>query len=236
MGMKVLDVGSGAGDVALLVADLVGQSGSVIGVDIDPVILETARRRAHTAGLANVSFIAGDFRSIALDNDFDAVVGRNVLLYLGDQSLALHKVASQLRPGGILAFQEVDFSLSESTYANSATPPLFRQWGIWVAEAFRHSDAELQIGFKLPRAFLDAGLPLPQMYIDGVVGVGPDWGGYDYCADTLRSILPVLLQFGIATAEELNVDTFAERMRKEVIHQHGVILLFLMMNAWTNKV
>ena len=40
-GMKVLDIGSGAGDVALLAADLVGPSGTVIGVDSDPAVLET---------------------------------------------------------------------------------------------------------------------------------------------------------------------------------------------------
>jgi ubiquinone/menaquinone biosynthesis C-methylase UbiE len=59
-GMKVLDVGCGAGDVALLVADLVGPGGAVIGVDLNPAILETAQRRVQMAGLAHVSFIEGD--------------------------------------------------------------------------------------------------------------------------------------------------------------------------------
>src|SRR5947209_19663893 len=58
-GMKVLDVGSGAGDVALLVADLVGPQGAVIGVEQDPGVLRTARDRAGAAGLAQVSFVAG---------------------------------------------------------------------------------------------------------------------------------------------------------------------------------
>ena len=44
-GMKVLDVGSGAGDMALLLADLVGPLGSVVGVEINPTILDTARVR-----------------------------------------------------------------------------------------------------------------------------------------------------------------------------------------------
>jgi ubiquinone/menaquinone biosynthesis C-methylase UbiE len=51
VGMKVLDVGSGAGDVALLVAELVGPGGQIVGVDTNPTILETARARAATAGL-----------------------------------------------------------------------------------------------------------------------------------------------------------------------------------------
>ena len=55
-GMKVLDVGSGAGDVALLAAELVGPTGSVVGVDQDAGVLDTARARAEASGRTNVSF------------------------------------------------------------------------------------------------------------------------------------------------------------------------------------
>jgi ubiquinone/menaquinone biosynthesis C-methylase UbiE len=78
-GMKVLDVGSGAGDVSLLLADMVGMSGTVMGVDINAELLETARARADAAGLRNVTFTVGDAASAALAEDFDAVVGRCVL-------------------------------------------------------------------------------------------------------------------------------------------------------------
>ena len=61
-GMKVLDVGTGAGDVALLLADLVGPEGSVIGVDSNPELVETARARVAEAGLGNVSFVSATRR------------------------------------------------------------------------------------------------------------------------------------------------------------------------------
>ena len=48
-GMRVLDVGSGAGDVALLAAEIVGPGGAVVGVDANAAILETARGRAQAA-------------------------------------------------------------------------------------------------------------------------------------------------------------------------------------------
>src|SRR5215831_10506873 len=54
-GMKVLEVGSGAGDVALLAAGLVGPTGTVIGVDNNQAILETARAHAQAARLTQVS-------------------------------------------------------------------------------------------------------------------------------------------------------------------------------------
>src|SRR5437870_1033975 len=56
-GMRVLDIGCGAGDVALTAAALVGPSGAVVGLDMNPAILETARRRAREAGLSNAAFV-----------------------------------------------------------------------------------------------------------------------------------------------------------------------------------
>src|SRR5215207_11311970 len=94
-GMKVLDVGSGAGDVALLAAELVGPHGTGVGVDSNPLILETARKRVQAAGLNNTSFVDTDISHLALDEDFDAVVGRCVLFFLSDPAV-LRRLASHL--------------------------------------------------------------------------------------------------------------------------------------------
>jgi SAM-dependent methyltransferase len=50
-GMRILDMGSGAGDVSFLVADLVGPTGSVVGVDVNPDVIRTASTRAQARGL-----------------------------------------------------------------------------------------------------------------------------------------------------------------------------------------
>ncbi len=234
-GMKVLDVGSGAGDVAFLAAQMVGPRGRVVGIDSNPVVLETARLRAAEAGLCNVSFFDGDMCSAALDTDFDAVVGRHILLYAADQAMALRAVARHLRPGGILAFQEFDFSLSESLWSNETTPRLFKQCVLWIIDVFRHAGFQMKMSLALPQAFRDAGLPLPQMHLDGIVGLGPDWTGYDYAAECLRSVMPLLERFGIATAQEVDVDTVAERLREEVVSQHSYVVLTLMVGAWIHR-
>jgi ubiquinone/menaquinone biosynthesis C-methylase UbiE len=89
-GMKVLDVGSGAGDVALLLANMVGPAGRIVGIDRNPAILSTAKQRITAAGHANVEFVAGDISDtdVALDTDFDAAVGRLVLMYNPDTTAA----------------------------------------------------------------------------------------------------------------------------------------------------
>jgi len=64
-GMRVLDVGCGAGDVAFVTADLVGPEGSVVGVDRSPEALARARLRAEQRGLAQVQFVGGDIHDAA---------------------------------------------------------------------------------------------------------------------------------------------------------------------------
>src|SRR5260370_20055106 len=68
-GMKVLDVGSGAGDVALLLAELVGPTGSIVGVGGHATILEAPRARVAAAGVTDVAVITRGIRGLALDEE-----------------------------------------------------------------------------------------------------------------------------------------------------------------------
>src|SRR5215475_181415 len=75
-GMRVLDVGSGAGDVALLARRLVGENGEIIGTDRDQAQVAFASRRAQSLGYGNVRFVTSDYPSLVLDTPVDAIVGR----------------------------------------------------------------------------------------------------------------------------------------------------------------
>src|SRR5690348_16902609 len=104
-GMRVLDIGTGVGDVALSAARLVGKSGEVIGVDGDAGCLMVAHSRAKAEGLAQVRFTESDFRKFE-DAPFDAITGRLVLLFQADAVAALAHLRKLLKPGGIIALQE----------------------------------------------------------------------------------------------------------------------------------
>src|SRR4051812_45302521 len=81
-GMRVLDLGSGMGDVALLLAEIVGPGGKVVGLDRDTSALERARARAAEQGCSSwVNFQATDLDDFSTEESFDAVVGRYILLY-----------------------------------------------------------------------------------------------------------------------------------------------------------
>src|ERR1043166_9195698 len=83
-GQRVLDIGSGVGDVAMLVARLVGTSGEVVGIERDPKSIGKARARVKEARLRNVSYNESDVGDIRDEKPFDAAVGRFILMYLPD--------------------------------------------------------------------------------------------------------------------------------------------------------
>jgi SAM-dependent methyltransferase len=103
--MRVLDLGSGAGDVAMLAARLVGPEGEVIGVERDPEAVASATARVMQAGLTNVRFIQGDAQKLdGVAGGFDAAVGRLVLMYFSDPADTLRRTAGLVRPRGLVLF------------------------------------------------------------------------------------------------------------------------------------
>jgi len=110
IGHRVLDVGSGVGDVALLLARLVGSSGEVVGIERNPRSISRARARIEEARLHNVQFIESDVAQVRSDKLFDAAVGRYILMFLPDPASVLRSLSQLVRPGGVLVFQEASYS------------------------------------------------------------------------------------------------------------------------------
>ena len=230
-GMRVLDVGSGAGDVALLLADLVGPSGEVVGVEIAPESIGVATERVRAAGVDGiVRFVQADLRDLVLDEaPFDAIVGRWVLMYQPDPVALLRRLAGLLRPGGILAFQESDLELLHGPVPPT---PLFEQVRSWMRPPPIDTGIETRMGPKLHAAFLAAGLPAPTVRIDTPVGGGPDWLGYELMAASLRSLLPMLVAFNGVDPAEVGVDTLEDRLRAEIVERDAVLPLVSVYGAW----
>ena len=232
-GMRVLDVGSGVGDIAILVARLVGPDGSVVGVDVDGSALQTARDRAGLLGLQNVTFIQGDVRSAETGADFDAAVGRLVLLYLADPAEALHAIKEHVRPGGVLAFQELDLDPVPSRSFPEGT--FWDQTGRLVIETFAGAGTHVRMGRQLFGSFVEAGLPAPAMREEAIVGGGPDFAGYAWLASVARGLAPLMDKLGIACSQQLDLDTLAERVRDDAVARGAVVWGPALVGAHTRR-
>src|SRR5262245_5164047 len=151
-GMRVLDVGCGSGDVAFLAADLVGPSGTVVGVDRERRAVEWANARANSQGTTNVNFVEGDPTEMEFDQKFDAIVGRLVLMYYPDPVGAIRKLTRHVRPEGLVVFQEMDM-------ANARSLPVarvFERSVMWIRQTLNASGARTQLGLQLYQLFVEA--------------------------------------------------------------------------------
>lgn len=228
-GMRVLDVGCGAGDVSFLLARMVGPSGAVFGVDRSEEAVAMATARAQAMGLSQVSFSQGEIEDISLDQLVDAAVGRFVLMYSSEPSIALRRVAANVRAGGIVAFQEMNVAEAKSfPYVD-----LFEQSMRWIIETLDREKVKNLMGLRLYRTFVEAGLPPPQMIMGARVEGSSDSLGYQIVAQVVKSLLPVMEKLGIGNEKEVQIETLAQRLRDEVISRGAVIVLPPLVGAWT---
>lgn len=230
-GMRILDVGSGAGDVSFLAADFAGSAGRVTGVDCAEAAVQWATTRSLARRTENVEFLLGDPTEMVFKAPFDAVVGRFVLMYYADPIRAIRSLARHLRPGGIMVFQEYDMSYVRSHPA----APTFERASKLMTGTLHTMGTRVHLGADLYSVFVSAGLPGPSMRMDVLIGGGDKFPGYEILAETIQSLLPAMERFGIATAAEVNVPSLAERMREEVMARNGVAFSPALIGAWSRK-
>jgi len=101
-GERVIDIGCGTGPTSLRIADLVGERGEVLGVDVSEPLVEAARRNA--AGRPNVQFLLGDASQHSLGSGFDLLFSRFGVMFFADPVAAFRHLRAALKPGGRLAF------------------------------------------------------------------------------------------------------------------------------------
>ena len=101
-GDEVLDVGCGFGDTAIKLAERVGPSGKVVGLDCCKAFLDYGREDAASRGLTNVSFIEGDALLERFEPDYDFVFSRFGTMFFSNPVAGLRNMRSALKPGGIM--------------------------------------------------------------------------------------------------------------------------------------
>jgi hypothetical protein len=89
------------------------------------------------------------------------------------------------------------------------------------------------MGAELHSTFVRAGLIPPALHVEIPAGAGPDWAAYEMFTGVVRSLLPAIEKFGIASLQEIDIDTLAGRLRDECVRTGAVTMTPAMVGAWS---
>ncbi|MEZ5294649.1 MAG: class I SAM-dependent methyltransferase [Vicinamibacterales bacterium] len=232
-GMRVLDVGCGAGDVSLLVSDFVGPTGEVIGVDRAPEAVATARGRAVASGRRNLTFVESSIDALADVGPVDAVVGRFVLMHQPDPAATLRRASRLVRSGGAVALME------------SHLDALVLEWHSWPASAaytnlldvmlrtIKAAGGRTDMGLRLRGTFLEAGLPDPVIDVHGTLAGRDADRLCRYMADSLRSMAGMARQLGVASLPPQEIDAMERGMLDDAARPGAVMNGPVVVTAWS---
>ena len=197
-GHTMLDLGCGGGNVAMLAASIVDDSGGVTAVDFDQHIVHLARLDAQQNDIDNVVFQTASAYEINFSNEFDMAYARFLLSHLQEPANALARMVQGVKPGGKVVVEDVQFSGHFSFPACTAFDTYVRYYG----EAARNNRQNAEIGTELVGLFRDAGLRhvgfdvIQPSFSSG----GGKWMGWL----TLDRIKDTLITQGISSPEDIS--------------------------------
>ena len=230
-GMRVLDVGSGGGDVALLVREFVGETGQVLGYDRDAAQAAYAQRRAEEAGYANVQIVQAGTDTFQSDGLFDAAVGRYTLMYHPDMNAALATISRHVRSGGVLAFHEMHL------WDDPGAWPRF--WPPMEDPSFQHKI------HTIPRTMAASGVNMfaGTTLVDGLSRLGETqaWAeqnvtfgasAFDGPLALLSSILPGAESLGVIGPGEIDMEAMRRQAREHAARHVPIVMTPSQVLAW----
>ncbi|HEC2157842.1 50S rRNA methyltransferase [Staphylococcus delphini] len=208
-GMRVLDVGCATGEVTQIVAKSVGETGEVIGVDMNQNLLDIAENHNHAP---NVQFINADLYQLPESlGQFDVIVGRRILMYLPDVPQILTLLKSRLNSKGILCFQESD-AINGGVGAESL--PEHQQAIQRVWSTIQQEGGDMHIGQKLYKLFLQAGMTDVHVHAEALIQTS-DNNDLQWLTEMM---LPRMVQHKVVS-EDFPLDAWKQAMDREA-RQH----------------
>jgi SAM-dependent methyltransferase len=218
-GMRVLEVGCGNGDLSRYVAELAGPGGEVVAIDRSEQALALARTIAANPGAAQIHYRAVDLTDDLPDlGHFDAIVGRRVLMYLPDPAKTLERLAALTHPDAIVAFQE---------HARSGLPAglgdltLHRQLYDWNWSTVAAEGGDVGLALRLAELMQQLGLCVEEARGEAIL-LHPDRPSF--LPTLTQAMLPRIVERGIASAEQIALDTLAQRLEDEHRATGGMIV------------
>ena len=176
-GERVLDIGCGPGFMMQDMADAIGTSGHLEGIDPSEIICKLARTRLADLSVPYSVRVGGAEALPYEDESFDAVVLAQVLLYVPNMSQALSEVHRVLRPGGRVLICDTDW---DSLVVNTSDKArLARLQAVW-----NRNFLDPHVPPKLPGLLKRANLVISKLSTFPMIGAGKaDESGNSYVGE-----------------------------------------------------
>ncbi|HSH37629.1 MAG TPA: methyltransferase domain-containing protein [Chthoniobacterales bacterium] len=160
-GWRVIDIGAGPGYATADLAEIVGPTGAVLGIERSARFLEAAHERCRRRGLANVEFREADLMEISLGElGFDASWCRWVASFVSSPGKLIGNIAGALRRGGIAIFHEYS---DYETFRFMPIKPALESFSREVMASWKESGGEPNVARDLPELLRDAGFRVLEM-------------------------------------------------------------------------
>lgn len=196
-GQFALDLGCGGGDVTIEIAHRIAPDGWAIGVDVDGEQLRMAEREAEAAGLPNVRYVESDATTVLERSAFDAVYARFLLSHLPRPQDVLHAALSQLKPGGVIAIEDVDFSGAICWPPDAAV----QRANELCADCMRAGGGDPSFGLRLPLLLRQVGFEAVQVRVTQCVCLEGE--AKLLPVETVRNVVDAAIRHGLASAAEI---------------------------------
>ena len=226
-GMSCLDLGCGGGDVTLELAKIVGETGRVIGLELDDTVVELTRQDFQRLGLTNVEFKVADALNLNAENRYDVAYTRFLLTHLSQPQQVIEKMKTAIKPDGLIAIEDIQFS-GHFCYPNC---PAFDRYLQLYQQVVIDKGGDPEIGVKLPGMLRQAGFKTVNLNV-----VQPTFmtgEGKLLAQITLEKIRLAILERGLSSAEE--IDSIVAELKDFARNPQTVVSLPRIFQVWGRK-
>ena len=226
-GASLLDAGCGGGNVAVMAAHMVGESGKITAVDFDAEIIALARQDAATQHISNISFRTLSAYDLDYTAEFDLVYARFLLSHMQHPQDVIGKMLQSLKPGGRVVVEDVQFSGHYCYPACNAFSKYLKYYSTLAAQ----NNQNAEIGPSLPGLFHKAGLQ--QVGFDTIQPSFSSGPGKWMAWLTLDRIKHALTAHSIASMDEIN--SMLKELEDFTNDEQTIISLPRIFRVWGHK-
>lgn len=209
-GWKCLDVGAGPGFVSMDLRDRVGETGEVSALEPSQFYLDWFQKEVALKGWNNIKVLQGTAETAPLPSQYyDLIFVRWVIAFVNDPEKFLDRLVRSLKPGGIIAVQDYWYeglSLYPRGGAFERMPDIVRAY-------YRSGGGDPYVTGRIPSILKKHGLKTIDLSPHQLAG-GPDSPVYEWVHKFLTLHLPMMLEKGVITREECNIQLLEWNKRR----------------------